>query len=771
MSTPVRASRLRAVGKTERPADLVGAWALATSRCATFGIPAPIVKPTPMPANRSQSLAVSRIPIRRILALQTRSTSPIRSIPSEGHTSPSASFTSIRPASEVDSDRKTEPDRVTPKQTLTSKQPQLNILARQRHMAIRKAGDGIGCQSIVKAENAHRKVIETNKVRAIEVQKKKLENMQSDFMHKLRSLGPQGIKIEGTFKFISVVLNDECKVVVHEDDLLRLPKNLPLDSINDLKDRCRTVIDLGLMMLYEYLPHIQRASNECEARNKREDIRFKLQNLLDHKMIGIAEEIDQLCGSQAKNVEAANSSLYREMADLRLQKQHAESRYFEVKKEHCEELNQLQIDYEAKLASQLASRDQTITELRKSLKRAEELVAEQSIRLAERNATRLSEDTTIEELRAELDKLKASNQRMIQRLEETTVGMERAQKSVDKHLAKIAYLEGELKEARELIVNLQKRPDTIDKGVREKDVIISDLRLQLQNLEQHKNMLNKQVNTTLKRHADLDSLNEKHKQALEQIKELSNALKSTSKEAEIHAKAEEELRKEVAKMRDQIELDQQMLTARSDLINRLQKLEHENRLKLEQMYFEVSEKDTMINQVNNELASKEEESHNLFGTLKHKQTEVKRQEHIIQLLKDQNERLNNNRAKQDERNVLMQEEIKHLKHTLRDYSKIIIGNNGRHFFEVVPAVEVRQGDGCSGDQDRVDTPISDDISSGFPPKRLRTQQQSEPPRRGMSPPHGRFFEPLHHQLRSLGSHRSSSEQPHRSSTQPSCKHH
>jgi len=44
-------------------------------------------------------------------------------------------------------------------------------------------------------------------------------------------------------------------------------------------------------------------------------------------------------------------------------------------------------------------------------------------------------------------------------------------------------------------------------------------------------------------------------------------------------------------------LDQQMLTARSELINNLQKTEQENRAKLDQMYYQVSEKDTLINQV------------------------------------------------------------------------------------------------------------------------------------------------------------------------------
>ncbi|KAI8033047.1 hypothetical protein M5D96_014201 [Drosophila gunungcola] len=81
------------------------------------------------------------------------------------------------------------------------------------------------------------------------------------------------------------------------------------------------------------------------------------------------------------------------------------------------------------------------------------------------------------------------------------------------------------------------------------------------------------------------------------------------------------------------------------------------------MYCQVGEKDTLISQVNNELASKEEESRNLFGTLKFKQREVRRQEQI-QLLKEQIARGSMALKEQEERIVTMQEEIKRLKQTV-----------------------------------------------------------------------------------------------------------
>ncbi|XP_016981253.1 filamin-A-interacting protein 1 isoform X2 [Drosophila rhopaloa] len=719
MSSKVRgnkASMLRAKGNVEKPTPTTLSWAPASTRCAEFA-PAPSINPGSRSTSRSRSqvptirVPTSRIPIRRGLGTSSRNTSPVRASPLKGPSSVSACSLPNRLPFESklgDHDRETDVDKETCKRDSPSRRTKVLVHERKENL------DDTG--------KSHRRVIELNKVRALESEKKKLEYMQSEFMHKLRSLGSQ--KLEGVYKFVAFVFNEECKIVVHEEDLLRLPKNLPAESVRDLKDRCRSVVDMGFMVLYDHLQFIHRAKDEFEARAKREDIRNKLKNLVNRKMKSITEEIEQLCNPNPKT-ECANPSLYREMADLRLEKKHMEGRYFDIRKEHCDQMNQLKAEHEAKLASELANRDQVISELKKSLRRTEEVVSEQSIRLAEKKASLIDEDGTIEELRSELAKLKSVNQRMFQRLEEADVGLERARQSIDKHLGRITYLEGELKEARELIVNLQKRPDVMDSGVMEKDLIIADLKLQLHNLEQHKNVLNNQVSNALKQHADYDDLSGKYRKAVMQISELKEALKVKSDESESHVQAEEQLNKEMVKMREKINLDQQMLNARSDLINSLQKNEQENRTKMDKMYY----------QVNIELASKEEESRNLFGTLTFKQKEVRRQEHVIQLLKEQKARGSMARVEQEERNVIMQEEIKRLKQTLQGYARIIIGNSGQHFFEVVPADEVPRNR-SSGNRDRGETPISNGMNCDW----------TNPQEQEVSPPHGRFFEPLQHQL-------------------------
>ncbi|XP_052857769.1 uncharacterized protein LOC128265631 isoform X6 [Drosophila gunungcola] len=181
-------------------------------------------------------------------------------------------------------------------------------------------------------------------------------------------------------------------------------------------------------------------------------------------------------------------------------------------------MNQLRSEYEDNLADELAACDHTISELKKSLRRSEDVVEELSQLVAEKSAALANEDGIIGELRIELGKL--SKLRMHHRLEEAHVGPDIAPHFIDKQLAQIAFLVGELKEAREHIVNLQQRQDFMDKGVIKKDLVIADLKLQMRNLEDHKNFLSMQVSNALKQHADFDELNEKYRNAMMQTSEL-----------------------------------------------------------------------------------------------------------------------------------------------------------------------------------------------------------------------------------------------------------
>lgn len=55
-------------------------------------------------------------------------------------------------------------------------------------------------------------------MQAMEAEHKKLEHMQSVFMHKLRSLADQGQKLPGVYKFVVMEFSDEPKLVLQEGD-------------------------------------------------------------------------------------------------------------------------------------------------------------------------------------------------------------------------------------------------------------------------------------------------------------------------------------------------------------------------------------------------------------------------------------------------------------------------------------------------------------------------------------------------------------------------
>ncbi|EDX06732.1 GD25850 [Drosophila simulans] len=665
MSSPpsVRGNKafwLRSGGKVEKPAPAKATWARTSPCGGVFSTP-PVDNCDESP-NKSR---LSRIPTRRGASpssIQLRKTS-LERLTSSPNMRPCISTYSlpnrrVEPEHNVvEPDRKTDIDelnppkrKVVPARTRVhttpvggyreslKRSPILIMLSTEPNQIGKKTEKG-----------SHLRVLELNRMRVFETQKKKLENLQSEFMHKIRLMGSD-LRNQGVFKFVGMTVNDECKLVVHQDDLLRLPKIIPSESINDLKTRCRAIVEQGVMLVYDHIPRIQRAQNDLEASEKREETQSKLSKLVEEKMTLLVEEIEKLCGAGSKH-ESPNKSLYREIGELRSQKQAMEVRYFDAQKEHTEQINQLRADLDAKLKQELASRDQIIVELRKSLRRSEDMLNDQSIRLAENNSKLLTEDSTIEVLRSEVARLMAVKEQMVQRLESADVGLERARNSVDKNMKQIDYLECELKEARELIVHLQKRPDAMDAGVKEKDLIIADLKLQLQGLEQHKKVMNKQVANTIKQHADFEELGKHYKEALQQISDLKETLNGTNAKLDMQSKLEVQLRKEVSKMREQSVIDQKLLRARSELIATLQKNGQDSSTKLDQMYY----------QVNNQLMSKEEEFQNLYGTLTHKQIEVRRQEHIIKLLKEQNSRVSLLRANQDERNATMEEEIINLK--------------------------------------------------------------------------------------------------------------
>uniref|UniRef100_A0A034VDD7 Uncharacterized protein n=1 Tax=Bactrocera dorsalis TaxID=27457 RepID=A0A034VDD7_BACDO len=132
----------------------------------------------------------------------------------------------------------------------------------------------------------------------------------------------------------------------------------------------------------------------------------------------------------------------------------------------------------------------------------------------------------------------------------------------------------------------------------------------------------------------------------------------------------------IEQLEEQIRRDQQLLEVRSELINSLQTNDHTQRIQLDQIFAEVGVKNNTINELNNDLRTKSEEFQNLFNTLSNKQMELSRQEHMIKLLEESNERSQMLRVKQEEKIGRMEEEIARLKQTIALYQHNVLGNTG-----------------------------------------------------------------------------------------------
>ncbi|XP_041451525.1 uncharacterized protein LOC121405042 [Drosophila obscura] len=317
-----------------------------------------------------------------------------------------------------------------------------------------------------------------SQLRTVQTQYQKLQTLQSEFVESLKSLDPEDSKLIGTYSF----------VVLGKDESNRLAQSLPAESVQDLKDRCQAAVDSGFMLLYDHLEPIQMARDEFEACHRKEQLKVKLKDLLSLKMENIVESIDQLCVTPVGPQASPNSHLYRDIGWLRRQKQQMESRFLQLNKDHSEQLNRLKAELEAKLQAGEEHWQQTLDELRERLRRSEVQRKENACQLAVQNAAMTAKDSTIASLQADMNKQISRNMELNQVVKGSDGALLFTQKELEKSREHIAYLEEELNEGRQLIDELQQqqRPaaEDIDQVVEEKDRIIGDLQLKVQDLLQ-----------------------------------------------------------------------------------------------------------------------------------------------------------------------------------------------------------------------------------------------------------------------------------------------
>uniref|UniRef100_A0A0K8VSI0 Uncharacterized protein n=2 Tax=Bactrocera latifrons TaxID=174628 RepID=A0A0K8VSI0_BACLA len=106
--------------------------------------------------------------------------------------------------------------------------------------------------------SARERVVENNKLKVFEGLQRKLQDMQTDFMQKFETLkrtSPDKLKTD--FKFITMVRNDEYKLVLKDDHMVKMPKKLPADSVNDFKEKVRSAVESSLVSVIDNLKDIQ----------------------------------------------------------------------------------------------------------------------------------------------------------------------------------------------------------------------------------------------------------------------------------------------------------------------------------------------------------------------------------------------------------------------------------------------------------------------------------------------------------------------------------
>ncbi|SPP78480.1 putative leucine-rich repeat-containing protein DDB_G0290503 [Drosophila guanche] len=445
----------------------------------------------------------------------------------------------------------------------------------------------------------------------------------------VRSVGTQSLQTESIVES-KLVTNDDTKSASS-----RLAHNLPNECVQDLKARCQAAVDSGFMMLYDHLEPIQLAKDEFEACHRKEQLKVKLKELLSRNMERIVESIDEVCGTAGAGEQKAspNSHLYSDIGRLRRLKQHMEGRFLQLNKNHIEQMNRLRADLEGKLLAGERHWQQTLGELQERLRHSETHSEETSCQLAMQNAALTAKDSAIESAKANMDKLSSRNMELKQLVKESDAALLSIRQELERNREHIACLEGQLNE-------LKQRPAAVDilPVVQEKDQIISELKLKIEELLLLKDVHHDQEQTNLKLCAKNDELDAK-------ISELQAKLNSTKaqpndkdqKDEQLHLD-QEFLRQElfcfqalVIKLREQASRYSEVVTTCTHEITELKKT-------IDQRYLESVGKDTQIKLLSNQLRAKEEQVGQLFEKLNCQQEKLMRLEECVKLSAGNTER-------------------------------------------------------------------------------------------------------------------------------------
>ncbi|XP_018794904.1 PREDICTED: coiled-coil domain-containing protein 18 isoform X2 [Bactrocera latifrons] len=550
--------------------------------------------------------------------------------------------------------------------------------------------------------SARERVVENNKLKVFEGLQRKLQDMQTDFMQKFETLkrtSPDKLKTD--FKFITMVRNDEYKLVLKDDHMVKMPKKLPADSVNDFKEKVRSAVESSLVSVIDNLKDIQSDPDRMLNLDDAHNFLGRQQN---KKMQDLFECVNGLANAKDTEMDAQIVRMQKEIQEGKKALQIAEKKLTELKAIHTSELEALEKDLKEKTDADTMKRENQIAEMNRKLRNLEKQHDKLKTTL-QQNTEECSHGQTekaklLDELKSCKDNIQSLNKKL------THAENQLSHEKKDKHEKNdtIQKLEVELeKYKKELEEALQAKP-TPEQHNHEKELKkeVHKLKGKVENLEKEKQEFITQVEQLQEDIKVMDKLRHRIHDLEEENRDLlareKNALENVELPKEFQAElcrlrqSEAEKGREIEKLKiqlskahynieqleEQIRRDQQLLEVRSELINSLQTNDHTQRIQLDQIFAEVGVKNNTINEVwlNNDLRTKSEEFQNLFNTLSNKQMELSRQEHMIKLLEESNERSQMLRVKQEEKIGRMEEEIARLKQTIALYQHNVLGNTG-----------------------------------------------------------------------------------------------
>ncbi|XP_036230795.2 myosin heavy chain, clone 203 isoform X4 [Bactrocera oleae] len=560
-------------------------------------------------------------------------------------------------------------------------------------------GGGSGAGQVL---SARERVVENNKLKVFEGLQRKLQDMQTDFMQKFETLkrtSPDKLKTD--FKFITMVRNDEYKLVLKDDHMVKMPKKLPADSVNDFKEKVRSAVESSLMSVIDNIKDIQ---NDPDRMLNLDDAHNFLEKQQTKKIQDLFECVNALANAKDTEMDAQIVRMQKEIQEGKKALQIAEKKLTELKAIHTSELEALEKDLKEKTDADTMKRETQIAEMNRKLRNLEKQHDKLKTTLQQNTEECSHGQTEKAKLLDELKSCKDNIQTLNKKLTQAENQLSHEKKDKHEKNDSIQKLELELeKYKKELEEALQAKP-TPEQHNHEKELKkeVHKLKGKVENLEKEKQefitqvkQLQEEINVMDKLRHRIDDLEEENrdllareKTALENVElpkefqaELCRLRQSEAEKVREIEKLKIQLSKahyNIEQLEEQIRRDQQLLEVRSELINSLQTNDHSQRIQLDQIFAEVGVKNNTINELNNDLRTKSEEFQNLFNTLSNKQMELSRQEHMIKLLEESNERSQMLRVKQEEKIGRMEEEIARLKQTMYValYQHNVLGNAG-----------------------------------------------------------------------------------------------